>query len=654
MSVVIYHAFPNLIPGGFFGVDVFFVISGYLIAGILLRDISAGTLNFKRFYLRRIRRLFPALAAVICATFVAGWFLLLPGEFSILAKTAASVNLFASNVFFSMQSGYFSPAISHNALLHTWSLAVEEQFYFIFPAMLFVLMRVAPRIVLPVLMSIAAASLAWAQYQSLVGSNSNFYLITSRAWEMLAGALLAVGLASGVLRSLSGQAARSAGALGLLGLVISFWALSSNDDHPGLITLIPVVSTLMILAPGEGRDPTAHLLSLPPLVHIGAISYSVYLWHQPVLAFAGLHVDGELPYGLGLGLVLGSLALGHLSWKFIETPFRSGRTAGFLTATRFAIASLILLVCSFAIIRSEGFSARLPASVQAVSAPGIAYQMRTMSCDELLDAPHPSIRTGLHNDEGSSRPIALWGDSHAQALTAGFLQALPDSPVLQATASGCSPVIGFVREKGDLDCDAAQRALLDLVQSPTSPDVVVVASRWAVGLSSSVDNGEGGVEGKKGIGLIPLGGFVDEADRKHQVLDAYIRSVEDLIHAGKTVVLVYPTPEIGWNVPTRAGRLEWFNGPDRDPVSVSSRFYDKRTRLVIEGFDRMPENPRLVRVPVRHLFCDAELEGRCVAERNGRPLYRDDDHLSDQGALMVADEVLRVMTEAGISVDDAR
>lgn len=327
VPVVLFHAGMPGFSGGYVGVDVFFVISGFLITGILLRELEEDRFSIWRFYERRARRILPALFAVIAASVPVAWILMVPMEFTAFAESILATLLFVSNVHFLLGTDYFGGAAEMKPLLHTWSLAVEEQFYIVLPPLLWLIWRHArawlwPVTIACVLVTLAASDWANQRYPSHV-----FYLMPFRAWELLAGSAVALAMHRG--RMLGGAAAEVAAGLGLAMIVGSILLLDAGDRFPGLLAVPTVAGTALICLSRPGASLASRLLALRPFVAVGLISYSLYLWHQPVFAFLRIaEGSAHLPAWIMAAAAAACFGLAWASWRFVEQPFRSERTMG--------------------------------------------------------------------------------------------------------------------------------------------------------------------------------------------------------------------------------------------------------------------------------------------------------------------------------------
>ncbi|MEO1536395.1 MAG: acyltransferase family protein [Pseudomonadota bacterium] len=319
LPVVLFHAGVPGLSGGYIGVDIFFVISGYLITSITVDELSEGHFSFARFYERRARCLLPALFVVILARLIPAWFLLLPADLEAFSHSVAFASVFLSNFYFLENADYFDAPTDEMPLLHTWSLAVEEQFYLVFPLLLILLWRSHPVWRNTLLLLLFLASLAWAEISSHLYPQSGFYLLPSRFWQLLAGAGCALWIRRGATPENGFMAI-----FGLLLILVSFILFGPEPRHPSLLTAIPVLGTCIVIVFARGGVAAQTILSLPAVVGVGLVSYSAYLWHQPLMAFARVQSLDEPPLTLMLGLAALSFGLAWLTWLYVERPVRQG------------------------------------------------------------------------------------------------------------------------------------------------------------------------------------------------------------------------------------------------------------------------------------------------------------------------------------------
>ena len=317
-TVLIFHAFPSLIPGGFVGVDVFFVISGFLISGIVFRELEAGEFSFANFYARRVKRIFPALITMLAASYAFGWFFLFNDDFRRLGSHIFRASLFLSNFILWREAGYFDNAAETKPLLHLWSLGIEEQFYIVWPLILWAFWRFKA-IRLPLIASLTLSSLAWNIYQSHHDLTHDFYSPLTRFWELSAGAWLAFHLSR---RTQAHHLANYVSAFAVFVLLLAVFVIDSKKAFPGYWAVLPVLGAVLLIYAGPQAWLNRVVFSNRVLVWIGMISYPLYLWHWPALAFARI-VEGATPsVAIRIGAVLLSITLAWLTFVWIEKPLR--------------------------------------------------------------------------------------------------------------------------------------------------------------------------------------------------------------------------------------------------------------------------------------------------------------------------------------------
>lgn len=640
VPVILFHAGFEAFSGGFVGVDVFFVISGYLITSILLADLDQGRYSILTFYERRARRIAPALFAMLAFVCAGSWWLMPPPAFNDLGRTILSVVLFVSNFDFMQNVGYFATDAERNPLLHTWSLAVEEQFYIVFPVLLAVLWRISRRAIVPVLVGVGLASLAGAIYGAGVAPDKNFFFTPTRAWELIAGALCAIYQSHGSRAATSGGRARWLAAAGLAGICLSVVCYDSAVAFPSAWTLLPVGGTVLVILFAAPDVGAGRVLSAPIMVGIGLISYSAYLFHQPLFAFARIASPDHPGALLMLGLSLLSLGLGYLSWRFIEAPFRRGKSVW--PRRRSTVFALTLgamgLASGFGVLVAlrDGFVHRMP--IHQVVTQELAGQKDTAPCMQNNRIDRDQVDACL----AQPGTVVLIGDSHAGAISRALRDALAQEGrgLLTLTRSGCLPLEGVRRAPADryASCTVFAQQVRDILQAhPEAPLVAMV--RWPSKVRRAMfDNQDGGAEPWRDIRyetLDPDGSWNAAGD----VMAASLAQLRKLGAGGRLVVVPSSFPEAGWHVPDRVYALAlWHDhvptfGVRREVIEARSE--DIRQVLLAA------QTPRL-RVPdLTEAFCGPDL---CLSYDAGKLYHFDGNHPSPRSARRIADQIVAALT----------
>lgn len=480
MSVIFFHAGFNWIKGGFVGVDIFFVISGYLITNLLIREKLASTFSYLEFYERRIRRIIPALFLVIFVSTIAAWFLLAPGSYKNLGKTIVLITSFVSNIFFSLKNNYFDSTTDIQPLHHTWSLSVEEQFYLIFPLILVLFLRWNKKVTGQFIVASIVASLILTEYARRHHPLPGFYLIQTRAWELLFGSLVAI-IANSNFK-LNKTSRNIASITGLLAICGAIFFLDVSKPFPSLYALLPVGGTALIILCTGADTVVAKLLSLRILVTIGLISYSSYLWHQPIFAYFRIYNVNPLTTTDLTFLILTTLILAYLTWKFVEQPFRDrSRIATKTIYISYALGSIFLILLGLSIYYNNGFECRVAETKQQIlnfgnnysqQLPNI-YQQKT--CFLMPDQDKKHFRNCLKTSDKNS--VLIWGDSHAAHLLPGMKKHWSDSfDINNLSASGCAPLLGE-DFSGHPYCKEINNYIYDQIKQHR-PNVVFLSAAW--------------------------------------------------------------------------------------------------------------------------------------------------------------------------------
>ncbi len=627
LPVVFFHAGMPGFSGGFVGVDVFFVISGYLITTILLREIEAGDFSIARFYERRARRIVPALVCVMVVVALAGCALLVPDQLQTLGSSMLAVTLFASNFFFWQTTDYFKPAAELQPLLHTWSLAVEEQFYILYPFVLLLCWRHCRQHLKLVLALLLVSSLVLAEVGWRTKPIANFYLLLPRAWELLAGALVALVPHETWLRRLGRRSAGAAATLGV-GLILAAVVLFDKGwPAPSLYTTLPVAGAVLVIVGTVHVNPVARILALRPLVFIGLISYSAYLWHQPLFSFYRILHFSDEGHAVPWYLVLAVFLLAALTWRFVERPFRASSPVRFSAARIGALtsASLVSLGClGLWMHLGQGWTSRVAASYKP--AAWDSYQAANYGLDPACEyttgfAPQAACTSGAQPQ------VLLWGDSYAMHLAQGLKAS--GLAFTQATKSNCGPSIGVapLPERGAYfqswaaECLGFNDSVLDHLRHAPQVRYVLLASafdQYLMGKHYSAQQG----------GYTPT---------KQERDAAFDKTIQDIKALGKVPVLVVPPPRFGLDVGACLRRAATGLPTPSQAVAAACSFAPSaitpESREVGALVRALARRHDIGLVDYEAAICRA---GQCETSLNGVPVYRDHGHLSAAGSAALA------------------
>lgn len=635
--VVLYHANPAWLPGGYIGVDVFFVISGYLITKIIHGESAKGAFSYGNFYRRRIKRLLPAFSVVVAATLALSLWLSLPDHLVDTGQSIIAAGLFATNFLFWSEANYFAGAAEIKPLLHSWSLAVEEQFYFVYPVLLLLALKVSrARGALVITAIIFTLSLAASALLTPVFPEAAFFLLPFRAWELMLGSLLAITAlqppASALLRN-------GLVVIGLAMIALAGGLYSSATVFPGIAALLPVAGSALAIYAGAGTGGASRaLLQNGPLVFLGRISYSLYLWHWPLLAFARYRNVGEPDIGLIVALVVLAVILAWLSYRFVEQPFRSPERWPGYRPFVFALASSGLMVAAGGIIvHGKGLPQRFDSEVSELIGTR-ADRDRRGGCMANADKPRDPADPCLYGDAGKRPSIALWGDSHAHALvdSLGRVAAQRGESLLFFGYAGCPPITE-VTVPEDPGCEAYSRGALARILADSEVRTVVLFARHAAHL-----RGDTGALGPA-EGAFPPAAFpaFPEDERVKRYFAALEAMTARLQAAGKQVVLVQPVPETGYDIPRIAALLA-MQGDSITRFTRPRAQYEARQEGIRSAIAAIAARHDARLVDPAAWICDTRV---CRVEQDGQLLYYDDDHLTSFGATRLARDILGPATD---------
>lgn len=619
LSVVLNHAGVGLFSGGFVGVDVFFVISGYLITSIIMREIDGREFSLVKFYERRIRRIYPALFAMMLLIVCVSAMLYDAENFRDFGKSMIAATFFASNIHFWFETGYFEAPAQLKPLLHTWSLAVEEQYYIIFPALMYILARRFKTKIPHILTGIALLSFGWSVYELKNDPSGVFYFAHLRAWELLIGSILALAAAR-IKISLTLRNLLSAIGFGMVVMPIFFY--TSNTAFPGMAAAIPALGAALVIYGGiEGDVFVGKILSLAPLVFIGQISYSLYLWHWPVIIFGKYYAIRRTTTQEVIILLLITFIVSVLSWQFIEKPFRSktflkGRGIFVGAGSVMLLATVVGSIVYF----NEGFPARQ-------NQQRLIYETKVYEkCN--FNYRKPALFSVCALGEKKQTPSFLfWGDSHALSLGKSVhLSALKNGATGQmAYAIGCPPLL-YSTDNGDPNCFNFNHATIQYIKDHPELNTVILASRWAIWAERTYYD-------------FDLGKSIRHEDELLNPKDVnanlvlfetgFNQTVKKLIELNRKVVIVTQTPEIGYDVPSAYFIAQRTGRDVNEIIAPSLADYFFRNRHVFPIINSIEKKNHVQIIDPWKVLCD---DHKCFAAVNGMPLYKDSNHLSVFGA----------------------
>lgn len=616
IPVVLFHAGANWLPGGFLGVDIFFVISGFLISSILISECETGKFSLVQFYERRARRILPMLFSVMIVVYVLAWYGVWTKEAEEISSSIKYVTLFAGNFFALAAGDYFGPVLEEMPMIHAWSLGVEEQFYIVFPWFLYAIWRFPKKWVFLLVFLVGLLSFAAAQLDWLADSQASFYLLPSRAWELFAGVLAALGIKY-FRWQLSDESSAGLSLLGLLLVLSSFFLVTGEAHHPGWITLLPVVGSVLMIVCSAGK--AKDLLSSRAMVGVGLLSYSIYLWHQPVFAFyKKFKMIEQASFFEACGLIVLVFVLSLLSLKFIEAPFRNRNLFGRKAIFSFSLAGMVvfLLLGHVGDKRSVWINRLLDhradmhkLEIRLAQNYGLNGQCRDFN-----------VSKDCQTD--SEPTILVWGDSYAQHIVTGILNS--DSPVhlKQMTRPGCASLLGVAfsskqakrTEQSTQDCVAFNQKVIEWLATQQNIKYVVLASAMSGFFS-------------------PSSALLGKADSR----DAYVktaleRTLGEIRRLGKVPVIIAQPPSNGQDLGKCLARQQLLNSgvscdfPESAMTTEIQAVYAVLRELQTEGNV----------IWLKDALC---LGGICHASYGDVLYYSDVGHLTHEGSRNLGDRL---------------
>lgn len=639
LSVVLFHIDPAWLPGGFTGVDLFFVISGYLISSILLADLREGKFSFRRFYARRVRRIFPALLLVLLACWVAGWLLLFPEEYRVLNKHITGGALFVPNFVLWKESGYFDEAADLKPLLHLWSLGVEEQFYFLWPPMLLAAWRL--KLPLPkVVLALAAISFAVNMGRAEAHAASTFFLPHTRFWELLAG----VWLATRQPWAPSPRVANMAAAVGLALIATGFVVIEGTDLYPSWRGLLPVAGAVLLIHAGTQSWFNRVVLSSRPFVWVGLISYPLYLWHWPLMSFARTLGD-ESQLTLSLLAVL-AVVLAWFTYRFVEYPLRHHFTPE--RQRRWVIGSLVLM----AVIGSVTYGCYKAGGLRELRGftdtrfDDIGRHDQYRKALPLCGIPQAKGIAWCHRARADEPVTAvLFGDSHADHLFAAMAAHDTKRNWLLLGRSSCPPILEVEVERREMfgSCIEHNQLALETIASQTQARTVALAMVMPYYITDEGYAKQHTDPGSRPEDLTLRSARADEKQLSER--DTFVRGMERMVEAlqaqGKQVVMILDVPEVPYLPSQCFSRSVGITHSHAQRVGCSvpeAKVLERQKEYRTIMAALVKKYPGVKLYDTLPLLCQ---DGACAVGTSDMLYYRDSHHLSYRGS----DYVTRRFTE---------
>lgn len=635
LLVVAFHAFPSVIKGGFVGVDVFFVISGYLISTILLKSLTDNEFSIVAFYSRRIRRIFPALILVLASCLLFGWYSLTPNEFSRLGKNVAASAAFISNFSLWHEAGYFDVAAQKKILLHLWSLGVEEQFYIVWPISLWLCWKVKQNYLALTLIALLGSfilNIATVAHHR----NFAFYHPGTRFWEILVGSTLATLSIQHrkFFERMPSMVSHVSSLLGSFLLVCGVVVLANTHDFPGWFALFPTVGTFLIIASGITSIVNRKLLTNPVLVYIGEISFPLYLWHWPLLSYITIVEGKEAPAVLRVFAVGLALLLAAFTFSIIEQPVRKGAVNARL-GLLLPVSMLLFGCVGLFMYGQNGFPSRNPVE-ESFRKDNWSYGWKNVGCDSGLR----TINSDCISNSEKQPEIVLIGDSHTQGVFLSLAELLPGKSIVRFGTY--LPLFDTTVVSGPNDAQNSSDASRALWFSMSTKTVktIIIGFRGVMRLTGTDFH-------EKNEGEMADVGVDNEPKVSRNVSVALARTMKSLSASGKRIIFIMDTPELGFDpqecLAIRPLHFSTFS--PRFPCAVPRNEYESRNReyrsLVFATAGLYPEISIL---DLQDKLCDARY---CWAERNNQMLYMDDNHLSIQGCNLLAKGLVDLLDPNG-------
>jgi len=629
IAVVLFHFNPSWMPGGFAGVDVFFVISGFLMTGIIFKGIEQENFSILRFYIARANRIIPALALLCLALMIFGWFYLTPLDYKVLGKHVTSSMSFLSNIVYWRESGYFDASSHEKWFLHTWSLSTEWQFYIIYPIILVAMRKFMSIKTMKITLLLGTVlGFVFCIIMTYKWPNPAYYLLPTRAWEMMLG-----GLAYLYPITLKKEKKKALEWLGLILIIISYCLISKDEFWPGYLALLPTLGTFLII---QAQRSDSLITSNIIFQKIGAWSYSIYLWHWPFVVATYYFTLSENFIYIGISL---SVFLGFLSKKYIENIKFTNEMKNIKSLLEFKPAHMVIIssILGLLIFKNDGYTNHYSNNVVIASSEALNKNPRRDEC-HVGKGKVPECIYG-NNNLGA----IVIGDSHAQSIVRSIEKSLPNNSVMDWTLSGCRTIEGIynIRNKGipEYSCgNFISHALMEVKKHPQIP--IIIDNRYNELLFGP--NEPEFVEQTKNVEE-KISGSKDfkfrDSEYFNAMNNAFIKTVCKFSEHNPVFILEQ-TPEVKLDVPNTMSK-EFLQGNNDFRVKISIKEYSERNKVFNNLISKLETKCNVTKIPVKASLCEKDF---CYGDINGRPIYFDDDHLSEFGASQLIPTFKKLIT----------
>ena len=656
--VILFHAKVQFFEGGYLGVDIFFVISGFLITNIIINQLKKnGNFNLFYFFERRARRILPALVFLLFSISLISIFLLFPDEIIDYSKNVNSVLFFYANHWFANKISYFD-INQENLLTHLWSLSVEEQFYIFFPILLMFIYKLKKNYFLSIVFIIFILSLILTQlggnlkfHKPFIENELNFfaipgfsfYILPTRIWELLAGSITAYLMLN---KKFKYNNFSFLSYVGISLIFISILLFDAQTQHPSILTILPVFGACLVIMFISKKTALYKLLSIRLFTSIGLISYSLYLWHYPIFKILEKIFIIEISFYHYLFGIIISLIISFFSYMFIEKPFRDN-TKIKLSLFLKIIFSLYIILISYTLIfiKFNGLKHRFNKKILSIYNSKDNFDLRILECS--LNGKN--INDHCIRGSDAVPNTVLLGDSHAATLANSIEKVYKkkNKSFVQLTYDGCPPALNLeIYKSKNYKCELFYSDVLRYLEDNSNIENVIIAARWPILIDGKRFNNDlGGIESGNFHKVIPIKKnqlLINETQRKNIIKSEIKKYIKKILQLEKKILLIYPIPENGWNVPKTYARYLKFYGEISEDLFISYNTFQKRTAESSSFLDELSKidfQNRIIKIKPDDYFCNNIVKNKCIAYYEGKILYFDDDHLSLFGSDFLIDNI---------------